>query len=511
MVMTESSERAELPRSPRSGTFWEVTIDRLAPDGRGVGDFPAVVGPQQEPKDFEFHVRKTVPGDRVEVMVERRSGDRIDARVEEFQEPSPMRVEPRCRHFGLRERKGEGCGGCTFQGLSYRHQLSCKEKTVKQLVANQGLDPGLVAPVLGCEEPWFYRNKMEFSFGDTDEREFALGMYPTGYTYEVLNLEECFLQSEFVSDLVPAARQWAREHGIRPYINSDNEGFARTLTVREGKRTGERMVNLMTTHASEAQFDGAQVPAEEVAEAFADWVLEFAAGHEAPAVTSVYWTQKKAIRGQRTEYIEHHLRGDEALREELHLPGEKRLGFEIHPRAFFQTNTLQAEVLYARALEAAGLLDEEGGDASTVLDLYCGTGTIGLCMAPYAERVVGVEMQPDAVRNARKNAEDNGIDNTRFFEGDVGEVMGSEEFAEAAGQPDLVVVDPPRAGLQPDAREQVASVEAPRMVYVSCNPQSFARDLAYFEKQGYTVRSIQPVDMFPQTYHIENVARLERR
>jgi 23S rRNA (uracil1939-C5)-methyltransferase len=502
-----TAERIELPRSPRPGSTWEVTIDELSVDGRGVAHFPAYVGPQREEKDFRFLVRKAVPGDELEVLVERRRGDRIDARIEEVQAESPMRIEPRCRHFGRREVSGEGCGGCTMQSLSYRHQLAAKEKTVKTLVGRAGLDPGRVLPVEGQEEPWYYRNNMEFSFGDTDEREFALGMYPTGYHFEILNLEECYLQSEFVSELLPAARQWARERGLAPYLDSSNEGFLRSITVREGKRTGERLVDLLTTHHETAHREGEEVPARQIAEAFADWVVDWADRRGEP-VTSVYWTQKKAIRGETTEWFDHHLYGKPVLEEELHLPGQEVLGFEIDPRAFFQTNTLQAEELYAEVLDRSGLLEEEA--EGTVLDLYCGTGTIALCMAPYAERVVGVEMQPDAVANARKNAETNEITNARFFEGDVGEVLGTEDFAEAAPEVDLVVVDPPRAGLQPEALEHVVSVDAPRVVYVSCNPESLSRDLATLTDQAYQLRSIQPVDMFPHTYHIECVALLER-
>ena len=502
-----TAERTELPRSPRPGSTWEVTIDELSVDGRGIAHFPAYVGPQREQKDFRFLVRKALPGDELEILVERRRGDRIDARIEQVIDSSPMRIEPRCRHFGRREVSGEGCGGCTIQSLSYRHQLAAKEKTVKGLVAEEGLDPGRVRPVRGQDDPWYYRNNMEFSFGDTDEREFALGMYPTGYHFEIVNLEECFLQSEFASQLLPAARQWAKERGLSPYLDSSNEGFLRTITIREGKRTGERMVGLMTTHDQTAECRGEEVPAGEVAESFAEWIVEWAK-RRGDAVTSVYWTQKKQIRGETTEWFEHNLYGKPVLEEELHLPGQQVLRFEIDPRAFFQTNTLQAEELYAEVLERSGLLEMEA--EGTVLDLYCGTGTIALCMAPYAERVVGVEMQPDAVANARKNAETNAIENARFFEGDVGEVLATDEFVEAAPEVDLVVVDPPRAGLQPEALEHVLSVDAPRVVYVSCNPESLSRDVSKMVDQGYQLRSIQPVDMFPHTYHIECVALLEQ-
>ncbi len=502
------TRRPHLPRSPRPGTSWEVTIDELSPDGQGIAHWPARVGPQREAKDFRFHVRKSVPGDRLEAVVEHRSGERIQARFETLLEPSPMRIEPRCKHFGRRDREGEGCGGCTLQMLSYRHQLAMKEKTVKSAIAEQGGAPGEVSPMIGDDEPWYYRNNMEFSFGDTADREFAFGMYPTGYTYEILNLDECHLQSEFTSAFLPRVRDWAKRRGLKPYINSQDEGFLRTLTIREGERTGQRLLDLMTTHDPETRMEGREVAAEEVAEAFRAFALETAEELGAE-ISSVYWTQKRAIRGEPTEWIEHHLYGEPVLEEILRLPDEVELRFEIDPRAFFQTNTRQAEVLYREVLGASGLRREDGS-VETVLDLYCGTGTIGLVMAPYAERVIGVELQEDAVANARENARSNGLENAEFVAGDVREVLDEEPLEGIGESVDLVVVDPPRSGLIEEARDQVVEISAPRLVYVSCNPESLVRDLADLTDRGYRVDGIQPIDMFPQTPHIECVARLAR-
>jgi 23S rRNA (uracil1939-C5)-methyltransferase len=507
MHETDQQTRPHLPHSPRSDETFEVEITGLSLEGEGTVDCPAYVGPQKEPKDFVFYVRKAIPGDTVRVLVETRRKRRIICRIDEILEPSGMRETPRCKHFGRRELPGEGCGGCTLQNLSYRHQLASKESTVKRLIRQAGLDPGWVAPVIGQDEPWYYRNKMEFSFGDTANREFALGLYPKGYRYEVLNLDECFLQSEFSAALVRKVRSWAVRHGLAPYINKNNDGFLRTLMIREGKRTGERLVELMTTHAEEAFFDGAFVDATTIADAFLTFVLECREELDG-GISSVYWTQQRAVRGEPTCFIEHHLHGEPVLREQMHLPGQTVLDFDIHPRAFFQPNTRQAEVLYAEVLDRTGLLDEAA--ANTVLDLYCGTGTIGLCMAPYADKVLGIEMQPDAVENARANARTNAIENIEFFVGDVGDVLETEAFSDAAGDVDVVVVDPPRAGLLPDAREHLAEIDAGRLVYVSCNPKALARDLQQLTKAGWTVDSIQPVDMFPHTYHIENVVLLER-
>lgn len=506
--MNDEQDRLDLPRSPRSGTTWEVDIEDLATDGRGVGRLRALVGPQDEPKEFEFHVRKAVPGDRVEALVERRRGETIDARIAGFLARSEERTEPRCPHFGRREIEGEGCGGCTMQGFAYDRQLEAKQRIVERFFRSHGLDTEIVAEIEGQEDPWYYRNNMEFSFGDTADREFALGLHPTGYRHEIVNLETCYLQSPFTAEFVPRVRSWATEHGLEPYINSENSGFLRTLTIREGERTGERLIDLMTTHDPEAAWEGEKVEARRVAEAFAAFAQETADELDA-AATSIYWTQKRAIQGQPTEWIEHCIAGRDVLEEQLHLPGGEVLDFEISPRAFFQTNTEQAERLYAEVLRQSGLRDRND-PASCVFDLYCGTGTIALAMSPYADRVAGVEMQADAVENARENAALNGIDHAEFRVGDVGEVLESVDFRASVGDPDVAVVDPPRAGLQPDARRQVGELGADRLVYVSCHPEHLARDVAELADWGYELREAQPIDMFPHTYHIECVARLER-
>jgi 23S rRNA (uracil1939-C5)-methyltransferase len=497
----KKNARIELPHSPRYGEVLEVEIEGLSLDGMGVASLPALVGPQKQPKQYTFHVRKAIPGDRVRVAVEGRKKRVVTAHIDEMIEPSPMRIEPRCRHFGRREVAGKGCGGCTFQSMSYRHQLINKERIIKAQMQAQGVDPGLVFPMIGQDEPWYYRNKMEFSFGTDAEREFSLGLYPKGYRYEVLSLKECFLESEFVSDFLPKIQRWAAELGLEPYREGDKSGYLRTLTIREGKRTGERMLELTTTHAERARCGGEEVDAAEIARRFCEFILT-----ETDAFTSIYWTQQYVERGEPTRFIEHHLHGKPVLLEKMHLPGDQVLSFEIHPRAFFQPNTFQAEVLYAQVLEHTGLLSATS--KKRVLDLYCGTGTIGLCMAPYTEHVAGIELQPNAVDNARQNAAQNGVENVTFFAGDVAKVLQQDEFKAAAGAIDLVIVDPPRAGLLKEAREQLKEIDAPRVVYVSCNPKSLARDLAELADFGYAIDRIQPVDMFPHTYHVENVALL---
>lgn len=499
----------ELDRGPRPGDQLEVEIARLDRKAMGVATLDAQVGPQREHKRYTLLVRKALPGERVRVEVERSRRRQLTCHVVEILEASPSRITPRCPHFGRREVAGKGCGGCSLQMISYDEQLAFKQRTVARLLADQGLEDIPVRPIVGVDEPWYYRNKMEFSFGDNPHAPFALGMHPIGYRHDVLALEACHIQSEFTSAFLPRIRDWAHTAGYEPLLNRQRTGFLKNLLIREGKRTGERLVELVTTSDEVAVVAGEEVAPREAAERFCEAVYDLAAelGGE---ITSFYWTQHHVKKGETTRYIEHLLRGEEVLREELHLPGDHRLVFEIHPRAFFQTNTLQAEVLYTLALEAAGLLSQGDERPVTALDLYCGTGTLGLCMAPYVERVAGIDINVEAVENARKNAADNGIEHATFFAGDVGKVLATPEFREVMGdEVELVIVDPPRAGLFPQAREQLGEIGAPRLVYISCNPAALARDLADLTGRGYAVRHVQPVDMFPHTYHVESVALLE--
>ncbi|MEZ4461490.1 MAG: 23S rRNA (uracil(1939)-C(5))-methyltransferase RlmD [bacterium] len=476
-----------LPRGPRRADIFEVAVDTIDAEGFGLGHLSLLIGPQQQPREYRVLVRKGVPGDVVNAFVESCRSNRIEARIDGFVTPSPQRVTPRCPHFSVTAEPGAGCGGCTFQSLDYDQQLRSKHALVQRMLKVVNVDPALVQEVRGMDDPWYYRNKMEFSFADNGD-DVSLGLHPTGYKYDVLDLEACFLQGEWVAPFLGKIRDWARASGLKAYRHKDNTGWFRTLTVREGKRTGERLVELTTAPGGDRAH----------ALDFLRVVQEFEAEDGTP-FASVYWTQHVAIRGQRTRMESEVLAGTDFFREQMQLPGGSTLEFEVHPRAFFQPNTRQAEKLYALVVDRAGL------QGQTVMDLYCGTGTIGLFLSRFAKHVVGIEMQPDAVENARRNATSNGIENITFYTGDVGKVL--EEHALKA---DVVVVDPPRSGLMPQAREMVEATGASRMVYVSCNPASLARDLAAFHRSGWRTLSVEPVDMFPHTYHIENVALLER-
>ncbi len=514
-----------LTKNPKPGDHIEIIIDSLTAEGLGQATFQFQLQPEIELRKCVVFVRYGIPGDRLRVRIQTSRRKRISAVIETILEPSPMRITPRCMHFGqrvssqLEQTSKKGCGGCTLQSISYRHQLALKEKTVKKLMADENIDPGKVYPVIGQEDPWFYRNKMEFSFGDDHHRDFALGLHPTGMRHDILSLEECFLESDFASKLVKSARKWSESQGFQPYLTGQKTGFLQSLIIREGKRSGERLIELVTTDDESTELAGVTVTAQHAAQHFCEFLLAYAA-EQNEVLSSLYWTQFRNVAGERSGYTEHLMHGLPVLHEEMHLPGNVQLRFEIHPRAFFQPNTLQAEMLYATVLDRTGLVQskETNGDRSaTILDLYCGTGTIGMCLAPFAHKVIGIELQADAVENARRNATLNGITNIEFFVGDVGKVLASPEFSEALSgnpnilkTPDIIIIDPPRSGLMANALAHLEMLNAPRIVYVSCNPKSLARDLRLLRDLGYSFDHIQPIDMFPQTYHIENIVVLNR-
>ncbi|MCA9562209.1 MAG: 23S rRNA (uracil(1939)-C(5))-methyltransferase RlmD [Myxococcales bacterium] len=502
--MTTLSDLPHFPSAPKNGQTLSFAITGLDEKGRGTGLLRAAIGPQRDPRAFSCHVSGARPGDQVTVRVLKRRKNTLTAHLLSLDSASVDRVEPRCPHAQVSGADHPGCGGCRLQDLSYQAQLDAKRHRLRTALDREGLTSVQISEVWGAEEPWYYRNKMEFTFGFDGEGRPSVGLHPAGYKYEVMALETCFLQSPEVAKLLPALAQWLKTTRPEHYNPRENTGFLRTITFREGKRTGDRLVELTTTGDERTQWAGEEAPSEAVVGAMTEAIRSLAATHSV-GLTSVIWTRHIAAKGIRTRMESTAVWGESSLSERLELGDHGSLVFDIHPRAFFQTNSRQAETLYRRVIEMATQGREELG---TVLDLYCGTGTIGLALARVCERVIGIELNPEGVASARKNAADNGIGNAEFHAGDVGETL--DALGLSAQPVDLAVVDPPRAGLNAQAREQVCQLSANRVVYVSCNPDSLANDLVYLRKRGFAIGEVEMVDMFPHTAHLESVVVLNR-
>lgn len=456
----------------KRGDIIELTIDSIAFGGQGVGRHA------MEDHQFVIFVDGTVPGDRVRVKVGGRKRSHAFGYVEEFLERAPNRVTPQCRHFGMEG----GCGGCSLQYLSYEDQLTLKEQQVRDAIERIGhLDGALVQPIIGVDEPWHYRNKMEFSFSRTEDDRLALGLHIKRRHHDVVELTECHLFSPDAGDFVTLVRDFFRARDLT------HEPNLKSLVVREGKNTGEILVNLIAENGEASFLDD-----------FVTLVRGFF--EDRGKLISLYFTLVTNIKGQPKRLDEQLLWGKSTIRETLIIGENNELSFEISPQAFFQPNTKQAEKLFALAVDAADLSGNE-----VVYDLYCGAGTIALACARQARHVYGIEINESALKNARANASVNGISNVSFKVGDV-----AKELPNLPHAADVVMVDPPRNGLLQDVILHICHMAPERVVYVSCNPATLARDLQIFTKTGYTLERVQPVDMFPQTYHIENVASLKR-
>lgn len=448
----------------RKGEEVELRVDSLAYGGNGVARLDG----------FVVFVRGGLPGDLVRARATKVKRGFAEATRTALLEPGPDRVEPPCRHFGT-------CGGCRFQDYAYERQLDSKHAQVRDALIRLGgfAEPPL-APIVPARTQYGYRNKLEYSFAASDDG-LALGFHRAGRWDEVVDIEKCLLTTDVGNAIRDTVRGWAREEGLEPYDQETQTGYLRHLVVREGRNTGQALVVLVT--APGERFD-------------ADFLIERLRAH--PEVRSIHW----AINDQPSEITNlptKLLWGDAWIEEEI-----LGLRYRLRPNAFMQTNTEMAEVLYALARDAAGLTGQEN-----VFDLYCGTGTIGLALASSAGHVWGVEISEESVACAIENATANDIRNTSFFAGNVGQSL--EELRERAGAPDVVVVDPPRAGLAGKALRRTGALEAARIVYVSCNPTTLASDLAVLrDEHGYDLLRCTPVDMFPHTPHIESVSLLER-
>ena len=460
----------------------KVTITDVAAEGKAVAKVNELV----------IFVPYVVPGDVVDLQVKRKKNHYAEAVAVKFHEKSPLRTEPFCSHFGV-------CGGCKWQCLSYEEQLKYKQKQVFDNLTRIGkVELPEFRPILGSEKTRFYRNKLEFTFSNkrwlTEEevkqdvkydQMNAVGFHIPGAFDKVLAIDKCWLQDDISNQIRNAVRDYAYAHNFPFFDLRTQEGLLRNIMIRTSS-TGELMVVLQCKVTD----DEGRRKMEEILQFMAD---------SFPQITSLMYVINNKCNDTIGDLDVEVFKGNDHIFEEM-----EGLRFKVGPKSFYQTNSEQAYNLYKVAREFAGLTGNE-----LVYDLYTGTGTIANFVARQARKVVGIEDVPEAIEDAKVNSALNGIDNTLFYAGDMKDILTNDFIAEH-GRPDVIITDPPRAGMHNDVIDVILAAEPKRIVYVSCNPATQARDLQLLDGK-YKVTAVQPVDMFPHTHHVENVVQLERR
>ena len=460
----------------------KVTITDVAAEGKAVAKVNELV----------IFVPYVVPGDVVDLQVKRKKNHYAEAVAVKFHEKSPLRTEPFCSHFGV-------CGGCKWQCLSYEEQLKYKQKQVFDNLTRIGkVELPEFRPILGSEKTRFYRNKLEFTFSNkrwlTEEevkqdvkydQMNAVGFHIPGAFDKVLAIDKCWLQDDISNQIRNAVRDYAYAHNFPFFDLRTQEGLLRNIMIRTSS-TGELMVVLQCKVTD----DEGRRKMEEILQFMAD---------SFPQITSLMYVINNKCNDTIGDLDVEVFKGNDHIFEEM-----EGLRFKVGLKSFYQTNSEQAYNLYKVAREFAGLTGNE-----LVYDLYTGTGTIANFVARQARKVVGIEYVPEAIEDAKVNSDLNGIDNTLFYAGDMKDILTNDFIAEH-GRPDVIITDPPRAGMHNDVIDVILAAEPKRIVYVSCNPATQARDLQLLDGK-YKVTAVQPVDMFPHTHHVENVVQLERR
>ena len=442
--------------------------------------------------DLVIFVPYVVPGDVVDLQIKRKKNKYAEAEAVNFHEYSSTRAVPFCQHYGI-------CGGCKWQVLPYAEQIKYKQKQVEDNLRRIGkIELPEISPILGSAKTEFYRNKLEFTFSDKRwltyeevkqevkyDQMNAVGFHIPGAFDKVLAIEKCWLQNDISNRIRNAVRDYAYEHDYS-FINlRSQEGMLRNMIIRTSS-TGELMVIIICKIVEESEMTLFKQLLQYVADTF-------------PEITSLLYIINNKCNDTINDLDVYVFKGNDHIFEEM-----EGLRFKVGPKSFYQTNSEQAYNLYKIARDFAGLTGNE-----LVYDLYTGTGTIANFVSRQARQVIGIEYVPEATEDAKVNAEINGIDNTLFFAGDMKDML-TQEFINEYGRPDVIITDPPRAGMHQDVVDVILFAEPKRIVYVSCNPATQARDLQLLDVK-YKVKAVQPVDMFPHTHHVENVVLLELR
>ena len=457
--------------------FYEVTITDVAAEGKAIAKVD----------DMVIFTQYAVPGDVVDLQIFKKKKNYMEGRVIKFHSYSEKRCEAVCEHYGT-------CGGCKWQILPYDEQIRYKQKQVVDNLTRLGhIELPEVTPILGSEKTYFYRNKLEYTFSNRKwltmedmqkehrpEELNGVGFHIPGMFDKVLDINKCWLQDDISNQIRNEIRSYAQEKGLTFFDLRNQEGFLRTLMIRTTS-TGELMVVMVFFYEDEP----ARVALlQHLADRF-------------PQITSLLYVINSKCNDTITDQEIHCFKGAEAIYEEM-----EGLRFKIGPKSFYQTNSEQAYELYKVARNFAELTGDE-----LVYELYTGTGTIANFVSRKARQVIGIEYVPEAIEDAKVNSALNGIDNTLFFAGDMKDIL-TDRFIEEYGRPDVIITDPPRAGMHEDVINVILNAAPRRIVYVSCNPATQARDLQLLDVK-YKVTAVQPVDMFPHTHHVENVVRLE--
>jgi len=444
---------------------YDVEITDLAYDGKSVGAIDGKI----------TFLDRGLPGETVSARLIKKKARHNVGRVQEILTKSPDRISAPCGHF-------EECGGCTWQDLDYNKQLFYKRKQVVDCLEHLGKFEAVdVAEAVPTREQFHYRNKMEFSLNRRDG-DFTIGLHKRGHFDEIFDLDTCLLQSPVANDIVHWFRDFLKHHDIPVYNVVDHDGFVRFLMIRTARATGQIMLNIVTT---EGDFPHVEKLVAEATARFPDITT---------MVQNINTKKSNIARGER-EVVLH---GDGFIVEKLF-----DYDFVINANSFFQTNTQQTETLYQTVFDVLAPKPED-----RLLDLYCGTGSIGICASGRVADVIGIELEPTAIQAAEENARVNDIQNIRFHAGSVQDFL--REFRDILDDRTAAVVDPPRAGLHPKALKGLCKLAFPRLVFVSCNPATFARDARGLVEAGYRMGKVIPVDMFPHTMHIELVAGFDR-
>ncbi|MED5100527.1 23S rRNA (uracil(1939)-C(5))-methyltransferase RlmD [Niallia sp. FSL W8-0951] len=445
-------------------------------DEKGAGQ--AVVWRENElgnKKKLKLTIPQTLPGEKVKVTVDQPHRRHRKAMPEEILAAHAERIGPACPHF-------EKCGGCVWQHWDYNGQLQQKTNHVKRVIEEQGFDPSLVKDTIGMDEPWRYRNKMEFTFA----ADGSLGLHEQGNFRKIISLETCLIAGKEMVEAALEIANWVQEHALKGYNKDAHEGLLRHLMVRQSFATGEMMLALFATEAPDGSLkDAVDTVVARITEKF-------------PQVKSFMWLENTDWADRTQSEKSHTLAGRDFIYDEM--DGYR---FRVWFDTFFQTNPTQAQKLVDLAVEMA-----EPKKSENMIDLFCGVGTFSLPFASRVGKLVGIEIVESSIESAKRNAGDNGIDNTTFLAQDAR--TGLAQVLEKFGRPELLLLDPPRSGAGGKVMRRIGRSQPERIVYVSCNPDTFATDIKQLEPFGYTLKVVQPVDLFPHTVHVECCALLVR-